>query len=129
MVRNHIQTQADLGRNARKLTYAVVIGQTPDNYVAYAPEVPGCISTAKTWDEMLAMIRQALIVQIEFLIEVDDLIPESMMSIDDDIAYHRKELAKADGKLLAGYVDIPPMISTTFRLAEIEIPVLPLGTV
>ncbi|MDE0673137.1 MAG: type II toxin-antitoxin system HicB family antitoxin [Caldilineaceae bacterium SB0662_bin_9] len=112
-----------------KLTYAVVIGQSPNNYVAYAPEVPDCISTAKTWDEMLAMIREALIVHIEFLIEDDDLIPESMMSIDDDIAYHRKELAKADEKLLAGYVNIPPTISTTFRMAEIEVPVLPLGTV
>lgn len=111
------------------MTYAVVIGQLPNNHVAYAPEVPGCISTAKTWNEMLTMIREALIVQIEFLIEDDDLIPESMMSIEDDIAYYRKELAKADEKLLAGYVDIPPTISTTFRMAEIEVPVLPLGTV
>ena len=30
-----------------KLTYAVVIEQTPNNYGAYAPDVPGCISTAK----------------------------------------------------------------------------------
>ena len=38
-----------------KLTYAVVIEQTPNNYGAYAPDVPGCVSTGKTWDEMLAM--------------------------------------------------------------------------
>ena len=60
------------------------------------------------------MIREALIVHIEFLIEVDDLTLESMMSVDDDIAYYRKGLAKADEKLLAGYVDTPPTISTTF---------------
>ena len=28
-----------------KLTYAVVFEQTPNNYGAYAPDVPGCIST------------------------------------------------------------------------------------
>lgn len=27
------------------------------------------------------------------------------MFVDDDIAYHRKEFAKADEKLLAGYID------------------------
>ena len=30
-----------------KLTYAVVFEQTPNNYGAYAPDVPGCISTAR----------------------------------------------------------------------------------
>ncbi|MXZ24862.1 MAG: type II toxin-antitoxin system HicB family antitoxin [Caldilineaceae bacterium SB0665_bin_21] len=51
------------------MTCAVVIEQIPNNYAAYALEVPGCISTAKTWDEMLVMIREALTVHIEFLIE------------------------------------------------------------
>lgn len=32
---------------------------SPNNYIAYAPD---CISTVKTWDEMLVMIREALIV-------------------------------------------------------------------
>ena len=48
-----------------KLTCAVVIEQTPNNYAAYVPEVPGCISTAKTWGGMLAMLREALTVHIE----------------------------------------------------------------
>ena len=39
-----------------KLTYAVVFEQTPNNYGAYVPDVPGCVSTGKTWDEMQAMI-------------------------------------------------------------------------
>lgn len=106
-----------------KLTYAVVIEQTPNNYAAYAPEVPGCISTAKTWDEMLAMIREALTVHIEFLSEDDDPIPEPIMSIDDAIGYHSKELAKADGELLAEHSGAPLTISITFRMVEIEIPV------
>ena len=58
-----------------KLTYAVVIERTRNNYAAYAPDVPGCVSTAQTWDEMLAMIREALIAHIEFLIEDGDPYP------------------------------------------------------
>ena len=30
-----------------KLTYAVVFEQTPNNYSAYVPDVPGCVSTSK----------------------------------------------------------------------------------
>lgn len=112
-----------------KLTYAVVIEQTANNYAAYAPEMPGCISTAKTWDEMLAMIREALTVHIEFLIEDGDSVPEAMMSIDDAIAYHNEALAKADEEALAKYGDTPTTISTTFRMVEIEVPALPLEIV
>ena len=45
---------------AMKLTYAVVIEQTPNNYGAYVPDVPGCVSAGDTWDEMQAMIREAI---------------------------------------------------------------------
>ena len=112
-----------------KLTYAVVIEQTPNNYAAYAPEVPGCISTAKTWDEMLAMIREALTVHIEFLIEDGDPVPEPMMSIDDAIAYHSEALAKADEESLVEYGDAPATISTAFRKVEIEVSTLQLKTI
>ena len=107
-----------------KLTYAVVIEQTPNNYAAYAPDVPGCISTARTWDEMLAMIRDALTVHIESLIEDGDPVPEPTMSIDAAIAHHSAAIAEADEESLAEYGEAAPTISTTFRLVEIEVPVL-----
>ena len=107
-----------------KLTYAVVIEQTPNNYGAYAPDVPGCISTADTPDEMLAMIREALTFHIEALIEDGDPVPEPTMSIDDAIAYHSQALSDADEELLAEYGDAPPTLSTRFELVEIEVPAL-----
>ena len=57
--------------------------QTPNNYAAYAPDVPGCVSTGKTWDEMQAMIREALTFHIEFLLEDGDPLPAPKMSIDE----------------------------------------------
>ena len=112
-----------------KLTYAVVIEETPRNYAAYAPDVPGCVSTAKSWDEMLAMIREALTVHIELLIEDGDTVPEPTMSIDEAIAHHSDALAETSEESLPEYHDAAPTISTTFRLVEIEVPALQLETV
>ena len=35
-----------------RLRYAVVYQRLPNNYGAYVPDLPGCISTGETWDEM-----------------------------------------------------------------------------
>lgn len=41
--------------------YLVVIEQTDDgSYSAYLPDVPGCVSCGDTFDEVRAMIREAL---------------------------------------------------------------------
>ena len=71
-----------------KLAYSVVFERTPNNYSAYVPDVPGCVSTGKTWDEMLAMIREALVFHIEAMLEDGEPLPEPKMSIDDAIAHH-----------------------------------------
>ena len=108
-----------------KLTYAVVIEQTQNNYGAYAPDVPGCISTGKTWDEMLAMIREALAFHIEAMLEDGDPLPEPKMSIDDAIAYHSEaHPRRREDSYLAEFGEPAPTISTRFELVEIEVPAL-----
>ncbi len=108
-----------------KLTYAVVIERTRNNYAAYAPDVPGCVSTAQTWDEMLAMISEALTAHIEFLIEDGDPVPEPTMSIDDAIAHYSQALAEFDAEAPDEYGDAPRTISTTFSSVEIEVAAMP----
>lgn len=105
-----------------KLTYAVVIEQAPNNYGAYAPDVPGCISTASTPDEMLEMIREALTFHIEELIEGGNPIPAPSMSLDEAIAYHCRALAGADPRWLAEHGDLSPTLSARFQTVEVEIP-------
>ena len=90
-----------------KLTYAVVFEQMPNNYGAYVPDVPGCVSVGDTWDEMQAMIRETLAFHIEDLLEQGEPLPEPKMSIDEAIAYHG---------------DNTPTLSTRFELVEIEVP-------
>ena len=71
-----------------KLKYAVVIEKAPGNYAAYAPDVLGCVSVGDTWDEMLAMIREALEFHIELMQEDGDPLPEPRSSIRDAMEYH-----------------------------------------
>ncbi len=104
-----------------KLTYAVVVEQTSNNYAAYAPEVPGCISTGKTWDEMLEMIQEALTLHIEFLMERGEPVPESGMSTSEAINFHNEALAKDGGQAPAADGGVSPTISTKVHLVEVEV--------
>ena len=104
-----------------KLTYAVVIEQNPHNYAAYAPDVPGCISTGKTWDEMQAMIREALVFHIEAMLEDGEPLPEPKMSIDDAIGHHSEPIPEDVLESYAEFGDPVPTTSTTFQLVEIEV--------
>ena len=45
--------------------YAVVIERAPNNYSAYVPDLPGCVATGATIEEVAREIREA----IEFLTE------------------------------------------------------------
>jgi predicted RNase H-like HicB family nuclease len=42
------------------MTYMVVIEQAPQNYAAYVPDLPGCVATGETVEEVTANIRQAI---------------------------------------------------------------------
>ena len=74
-----------------KLTYAVVFEQTPNNYCAYIPDLPGCISTGRTWEEMQWMIREAITVHLEVMHEDGDPIPLPQMSVEQALEYHRSQ--------------------------------------
>ena len=104
-----------------KLRYAVVFEQTSNNYGAYVPDVPGCISTGKTWDEMQAMIREALAFHIEDMLGQGEPVPEPTMSIDDAIAYHSQPIPDDVLRSYAEFGAPEPSLSTTFQMVEIEV--------
>jgi predicted RNase H-like HicB family nuclease len=49
------------------MRYAVVIEQAANNYSAYVPDLPGCIATGATLEEVELQIREALEFHIEGL--------------------------------------------------------------
>ena len=66
-----------------KLKFVVVYEQTPNNYAAYLPELPGCVSTGKNWDHIQEMIQEAVTFHLESMLEDGDPIPQGTMSLED----------------------------------------------
>ena len=58
------------------MRYAVVIERGPNNYAAYVPDLPGCVATAGTREELLDEIREAIELHIEGLREDGEPIPQ-----------------------------------------------------
>jgi predicted RNase H-like HicB family nuclease len=49
------------------MRYAIVIEQAQNNYSAYAPDLPGCVATGCTIEEVEAQMREAIEFHIEGL--------------------------------------------------------------
>lgn len=79
-----------------KLEYAVIYERTPNNYSAYSPDLPGCISTGKTWEEIQKNIREAITDHIESLMEYGDFDPQPQRSTEDTMSFHCKALTECD---------------------------------
>ena len=58
------------------MKYTVVIERTPNNYAAYVPDLPGCVTTASTREALLEEIREAIEFHIEGMREDGDPVPE-----------------------------------------------------
>lgn len=56
--------------------YTVIFEWTGNNYSAYVPDLPGCISTGKTLEDSERNIREAISLYIETLKEDGKPIPE-----------------------------------------------------
>lgn len=60
------------------MQYAIVIESAPggNNYSAYVPDLPGCVTTGKTIDEVKRLMQEAIEFHIEGLREDGLPIPE-----------------------------------------------------
>lgn len=54
-------------RSDEIMQYTIVIGETPRNFSAYAPDLPGCVATGATRDEVVREMRSAIAFHIESL--------------------------------------------------------------
>ena len=57
------------------MQYTVIIEKSENNYGAWAPDLPGCVSTGKTAEETLANMREAIELHLEGMREDGDPIP------------------------------------------------------
>ena len=58
------------------MQYTIVIEQTPRNFSAYVPDLPGCIATGATREDVVGQIREAIEFDIEGMREQGESVPE-----------------------------------------------------
>ena len=63
------------------MKYAIVIEKTPRNYAAYAPDLPGCVATADTRDEVIRLMREGIPFHIEGLLEEGESVPQPQATV------------------------------------------------
>jgi len=64
------------------MKYAVVIEKGESSYGAYVPDLPGCIATGNSREDVLRLIHEAIEFHIQGLKEDGAPIPEPASSIE-----------------------------------------------
>ena len=55
--------------------YTIVIEEMQRSFSAYAPDIPGCVATGASWDDVIREMRSAIASHIESLREHREPIP------------------------------------------------------
>ena len=56
--------------------YLIVIEETKTGFSAYSPDLPGCVSTGRTREEMEENMREAIALHLDGLREEGQAVPE-----------------------------------------------------
>jgi len=64
------------------MKYAVVIEKAQSNYSAYVPDLPGCIATGNTIEEVEKEIREAIEFHIEGMQQDGEIVPQPSSSVE-----------------------------------------------
>ena len=65
------------------MRYAIVIERANSNYSAYVPDLPGCVATAETVEDVEADIGEAIRLHIEGLLQDGLPVPEPTTIAED----------------------------------------------
>lgn len=64
------------------MKYAIVIERAGKNYSAYVPDLPGCVATGATREEVESQIREAVEFHLEGMREDGEAIPEPSSQVE-----------------------------------------------
>ena len=64
------------------MRYAIVIEKAESNYSAYVPDLPGCIATGATLEEVESEIREAIVFHVDGLREDGLPVPPGESTVD-----------------------------------------------
>ena len=81
----YTEEHLDVGRIGDPMNYAIVIERAGSNYSAYAPDLPGCVATGASIDEIKERMAEAIAMHIEGMRE-DGIAPPAPTAVCDHVA-------------------------------------------
>jgi predicted RNase H-like HicB family nuclease len=57
--------------------FLIIIEAGEENFSAYSPDLPGCVATGKTYDDVLKNMSDAISMHLEALSESGEPLPET----------------------------------------------------
>lgn len=103
------------------LKYIAIYEQTPNNYSAYLPDLPGCVAAAETWNEIQKLTQEAVALHLAGMLEDGDPLPPTTMSPSEAMAHHAQPLSESDLAQYAQHGEAPPLLSTTFAPVKVAV--------
>lgn len=80
------------------MKYAVVYEQTPTNFAAYVPDLPGCVATGRSREVVERRIREAIRLHLELMLDSGEPIPSPTSEVGTvEITSAHPELARSSG--------------------------------
>jgi predicted RNase H-like HicB family nuclease len=64
------------------MRYAIIIEKGKSNYSAHVPDLPGCVATGSTLDDVKANMREAIVLHIEEMRDDGQTVPEPSAEVD-----------------------------------------------
>lgn len=64
------------------MKYAIVIERAGKNFSAYVPDLPGCVATGATREEVESQIREAVEFHLDGMREDGEAIPEPSSQVE-----------------------------------------------
>ncbi|MBU1187966.1 MAG: type II toxin-antitoxin system HicB family antitoxin [Gammaproteobacteria bacterium] len=64
------------------MKYAIVIERAISNYSAYVPDLPGCVATGATFEEVEQQIREAIEFHLDGMREDGEAIPPPSSQVE-----------------------------------------------
>jgi predicted RNase H-like HicB family nuclease len=62
--------------------FLIIIERGSRNYSAYAPDLPGCIATGKTLEDVKGNMREAIAMHVQGMVEDQEPIPTPQTTAD-----------------------------------------------
>ncbi len=62
--------------------YAIVVERGPSSFGAYVPDLPGCVAAAESEDEVRQLIREAIVIHIQGMVEDGEPVPPPASTVE-----------------------------------------------